>query len=177
MTTNDKTAPVSQQPDQNAIIAGLMNRMKMHGMARGLPRESGRNHCQAMTRLLPVRAAQPEWDYRRAAAGGPRLKKTASFPLQGITLENRLYGQPRLDRNQMERLASLDCHPQRTESLHKGSAGTGKSFLACALGHEAAKEEYAHSTPTQPSFSDCSRWPRSRTVLRLNSRKIDDAGF
>ena len=39
MTTNDKTAPVSQQPDQNAISLDLMNRMKMHGMAEAF-RES-----------------------------------------------------------------------------------------------------------------------------------------
>ncbi len=39
MKTNDKTAPVSQQPDQNAISLDLMNRMKMHGMAEAF-RES-----------------------------------------------------------------------------------------------------------------------------------------
>ena len=39
MTTNDKTAPVRQQPDRNAISLDLMNRMKMHGMAEAF-RES-----------------------------------------------------------------------------------------------------------------------------------------
>ncbi len=39
MKTNDKTAPVRQQPDQNAISLDLMNRMKMHGMAEAF-RES-----------------------------------------------------------------------------------------------------------------------------------------
>lgn len=39
METNERTAPVNQQPDQNAISLDLMNRMKMHGMAEAF-RES-----------------------------------------------------------------------------------------------------------------------------------------
>lgn len=30
MEINEKTAPVSQQPDQNTVSLDLMNRMKMH---------------------------------------------------------------------------------------------------------------------------------------------------
>ena len=32
METTDKTAPATQQPDQNTTSLDLMNRMKMHGM-------------------------------------------------------------------------------------------------------------------------------------------------
>ena len=39
----------------------------------------------------------------------------------------------------MERLATLDFVRQGTNLFITGSAGTGKSFLACALGHEACK--------------------------------------
>ena len=33
METNNKTAPVTGQQDQNTISLDLMNRMKLHGMA------------------------------------------------------------------------------------------------------------------------------------------------
>ncbi|MFC4677173.1 ATP-binding protein, partial [Dysgonomonas termitidis] len=33
METNNKTAPVTQEKDQNIISLDLMNRMKLHGMA------------------------------------------------------------------------------------------------------------------------------------------------
>ena len=33
METNNKTAPVTGQPDQNSISLDLMGRMKLHGMA------------------------------------------------------------------------------------------------------------------------------------------------
>lgn len=33
METNNKTAPVTGQLDQNTISLDLMNRMKLHGMA------------------------------------------------------------------------------------------------------------------------------------------------
>lgn len=33
METNNKTAPITQEKDRNAVSLDLMNRMKMHGMA------------------------------------------------------------------------------------------------------------------------------------------------
>ena len=106
-----------------------------------------------------------------------RLTKNASFRYKAYLEEIDYTVSRGLDRNQMERLATLDFIRNGQNLFITGSAGTGKSFLACALGTRPAKEEYLHSTPTQPSFSDCSWWPRSRTVLRLNSRKSNDASF
>lgn len=66
MTTNDKTASVSQQPDQNAISLDLMNRMKMHGMAEAFRESLARGTtAQAMTpdSFLSMQLIR-EWDYR-----------------------------------------------------------------------------------------------------------------
>ncbi len=97
MTTNDKTAPVSQQPDQNAErhIAGSDEPHENARNGRGLPRESGRNHCPGNDPgLLPVHAAQPRVGLPRAGSGDKTDKKRI-VPLQGIPRGNRLYGQPR----------------------------------------------------------------------------------
>ena len=79
MKTNDKTAPVSQQPDQNAISLDLMNRMKMHGMAEAFRESLAGTTAQAMTpdSFLSMLLSR-EWDYR-AQAAVTRLTKNASF--------------------------------------------------------------------------------------------------
>ncbi len=49
MEINEKTAPVSQQPDQNASSLDLMNRMKMHGMAEAFRESLAGTLAQSMT--------------------------------------------------------------------------------------------------------------------------------
>lgn len=58
-----------------------------------------------------------------------------------------------LDRNQMERLATLDFVHKAQNLFITGSSGTGKSYLACALGHEACKGD---SVPSMPMLRNCS---------------------
>ena len=96
MTTNDKTAPVSRQPDQNAISLDLMNRMKMHGMAEAFRESLAGTTAQAMTpdSFLSMLLSR-EWDYRAQAAVPLAADKERFVPLQGIPRGNRLYGQPR----------------------------------------------------------------------------------
>lgn len=79
-----------------------------------------------------------EWDWR-AQAAVMRLTKNAAFRYKAY-LEEIDYATNRgLDRNQMERLATLDFVRNGQNLFITGSSGTGKSFLACALGHEACK--------------------------------------
>ena len=68
-----------------------------------------------------------------------RLTKNASFRYKAYLEEIDYTVSRGLDRNQMERLATLDFIRNGQNLFITGSAGTGKSFLACALGHEACK--------------------------------------
>lgn len=140
METNDKTAPVSQQSDQNTISLDLMNRMKLHGMAEAFRENLAGTMAQSMTPDTFVSMLlSREWDYR-AQAAITRLTKNASFRYKAY-LEVIDYATNRgLDRNQMERLATLDFMKNSKNLFITGSSGTGKSFLACALGHEACKK-------------------------------------
>lgn len=47
-----------------------------------------------------------------------------------------------LDRNQMERILSLDFLKIGRDVFITGSSGTGKSFLATAIGYEACKKGF-----------------------------------
>lgn len=140
METNNKTAPVTQQPDQNTISLDLMNRMKMHGMAEAFRESLAGTAAQSMTpdSFLSMLLSR-EWDYR-AQAAVTRLTKNASFRYKAYLEEIDYTVNRGLDRNQMERLATLDFVRNHQNLFITGSSGTGKSFLACALGHEACKQ-------------------------------------
>ena len=79
METNNKTAPVTGQQDQNAISLDLMNRMKLHGMAEAFRESLAGTTPQAMTAdtFLSMLLAR-EWDHRAQAAIA-RLTRNAAF--------------------------------------------------------------------------------------------------
>ena len=139
MEANKRTAPMVAEKDKNAVSLDLMNRMKLHGMAAAFTESLGSTYSETMTpdSFLAWLLAR-EWDYRSNAAI-ERLKKQASFRYRAF-VEEIDYEIPRgLDRNQMERLASLDFVRQGQNLFITGSSGTGKSFIATAIGYEACK--------------------------------------
>ena len=70
-----------------------------------------------------------EWDYRAQAAIA-RLTKNAAFRYKAY-IEQVDYATNRgLERNQMERLATLDFVHKAQNLFITGSSGTGKSYLA-----------------------------------------------
>ena len=78
--------------------------------------------------------------YKRQAIA--RLTKNAAFRYKAY-IEQIDYATNRgLDRNQMERLATLDFVHKAPNLFITGSSGKGKSYLACALGHEACKRGF-----------------------------------
>ena len=128
METNNKTAPVTGQQDQNAISLDLMNRMKLHGMAEAFRESLAGTTPQAMTAdtFLSMLLAR-EWDHRAQAAIA-RLTRNAAFRYKAC-LEDIDYATNRgLERNQMERLATLDFVNKGQNLFVTGSSGTGKSF-------------------------------------------------
>ena len=118
MEINNKTAPVTGQQDQNTISLDLMSRMKLHGMAEAFRESLAGTTPQSMTAdtFLSMLLAR-EWDYR-AQAAIVRLTRNAAFRYKAY-LEQIDYATNRgLERNQMERLATLDfIHKGRTSSL------------------------------------------------------------
>ena len=128
MEVNNKTAPVTGQQDQNTISLDLMNRMKLHGMAEAFRESLAGTTPQSMTAdtFLSMLLAR-EWDYRAQAAIA-RLTKNAAFRYKAY-IEQVDYATNRgLDRNQMERLATLDFVHKAQTLFITGSSGTGKSL-------------------------------------------------
>ena len=132
-----------------------MNRMKLHGMAEAFRESLAGTTPQDMTAatFLSMLLAR-EWDYRAQAAIA-RLTKNAAFRYKAY-IEQVDYATNRgLDRNQMERLATLDFVHKGQNLFITGSSGTGKSYLACALGHEACKRGYRTFYANAPQAARC----------------------
>lgn len=82
-----------------------------------------------------------EWDDRQNRNVN-RLTKAANFRYKA-SLEGVDYSIDRgLDRNQINRLASLDFVRDHKDVFITGPTSTGKSYLASAIGHHACENEY-----------------------------------
>jgi DNA replication protein DnaC len=82
-----------------------------------------------------------EWDDRQNR-NVARLTKAAAFRYKA-SLEGVDYSIERgLDRNQINRLASLDFVRDHKDLFVTGPTGTGKSYLASAIGHLACENQY-----------------------------------
>ncbi len=154
MEVNNKTAPVTGQQDQNTISLDLMNRMKLHGMAEAFRESLAGTTPQSMTAdtFLSMLLAR-EWDYRSQAAIA-RLTKNAAFRYKAY-IEQIDYATNRgLDRNQMERLATLDFVHKAQNLFHYWFFRNGKKlFGLCPWTRSMQKGD---SVPSMPMLRNCS---------------------
>ena len=173
MEINNKTAPVTGQQDQNAISPDLMNRMKLYGMAEAFRESLAGTTPQSMTAdsFLSMLLAR-EWDYR-AQAAMVRPARNAAFRYKAY-LEQIDYATNRgLDRNQMERPATLDFVYKGQNLFITGSSGTGKSHLACALGHEACERGFRTLYANAPKLLGALKAAKIKGVLEAELKKIE----
>ena len=102
-----------------------------------------------------------------------RLTKNAAFRYKAY-IEQIDYATNRgLDRNQMERLATLDFVHKAQNLFITGSSGTGKSYLACALGHEACKRGFRTFYANAPKLLGALKVAKVKGTLEAELKKIE----
>lgn len=126
----------------NEATTDKMKQMKLFGMLNAFRTTMESNFVDNFTSdELIAHLIDAEWEdrYNRKLT---RLLKAAHFRYQA-TVERIDFQQPRgLDKNLLLRLSGCDWIDKRENVLLTGATGVGKSFLACALGHQACLNQY-----------------------------------
>lgn len=126
----------------NTDTLDKMRQMRLFGMQRAFRSslESPR-HEQLTADEMTAMLVDSEWDERHNRAI-ERSTKNARFRYKS-TMEQLDYDSARgLDKNQIHRLAEGGYIRDNETILITGPTGTGKSFLASALGHQACQQGY-----------------------------------
>lgn len=171
--TDNKTAPIVQEKDRNQVSLDLMRRMRLHGMAAAFSESLTSTFSEAMTpdAFVSLLLAK-EWDYRSQAAI-ERLIRGAAFRYKAYPEEIDYAINRGLNQNQMERLFSLDFVRQGQNLFITGSSGTGKSFIATAIGYQACKNGirtlYANTSKLLSSL----KVAKAKGTIMTEMRKIE----
>ncbi len=117
-----------------------LNALGLYGLAKGFkdlehkPEARGLDHAEWLGLLLEYETTLPRQKQFEARARAAKLR-------HGASVEDIDYQNPRgLDRALFLKLAACDWIEERRNLLITGAAGLGKSWLACALGHKACRE-------------------------------------
>ena len=142
-----------------------------HG--RGFQGKSCRHHTTVHDRgLFPVHAACARMGLSCPGCNS-KAHQEALFRYKAY-IEQIDYAVNRgLDRNQMERLATLDFVHKGQKLFITGSSGTGKSYLACALGHEACKRGFRTLYANAPKLLGALKVAKIKGVLEAELKKIE----
>jgi DNA replication protein DnaC len=116
--------------------------LRLHGMAKALreqmeqPEAEGLSFTDRLALLVDREATERESRHLKIRLRHARLQINAC-------VEDIDYRVPRgLDKALMLRLAGCDWIRHKDNVLIVGSTGTGKTYLACALGHKACRENF-----------------------------------
>jgi DNA replication protein DnaC len=119
-----------------------MRKMKLYGMSRSFSHatESGSLASLTPDELIAL-LVENEWDDRHNRKM-ERSLRGAKFRYKATVEELDFRPGRELDKNQLLRLADGGYIPKGENILMTGSTGTGKSYLACALGNQACSKGY-----------------------------------
>ncbi len=118
-----------------------LNRLKLHGMALALSEQMTHNAAHGLAfeerlALLLDREALHRENNRMT-----RLLQLAQLKYREAVIEDLDYrSRSGLDRSQIASLASCDWIRANQSILIQGATGCGKTYLACALAHQACRQ-------------------------------------
>jgi len=162
----------------------LLHSLGLHGMAKGFkdldgqPEARGLEHAEWLALLLEQEKTLRQQKRFEARARAAKLRHAAS-------VEDVDYRAVRgLDRALFLKLAAGDWIRARHNLLITGPCGVGKSWLACALGHRACRDDFSVAYHRLPRLFAALALARGdgryanmlRAIARLDLLILDDWG-
>jgi DNA replication protein DnaC len=162
----------------------LLHELGLHGMAKGYkalggsPEAERLSHAEWLGLVLDHEVTLRRQKRFEARAKAARLRQAAS-------VEDVDYRAARgLDRALFLKLASCDWIRERRHLLITGPCGVGKSWLACALGHKACREDLSVAYHRAPKLFAALALARGdgrygrllRSIARVRLLILDDWG-
>jgi DNA replication protein DnaC len=162
----------------------LLHALGLHGMAKGFkeldtqPEAAGLTHAEWLALLLEHEASLRRQKRFESRARAAKLRQPAS-------VEDVDYRAVRgLDRALFMKLASCDWIREHYNLLITGPCGVGKSWLACALGHKACREDLSAAYHRIPRLFQALALARAdgrytktlRQLARVDLLILDDWG-
>jgi len=118
-----------------------MKQLRLYGMLRAFNTSLSSQGMDYTNDELIAYLMQSEYDDRQNRKID-RLTKSAKFRYKAV-MENIDYDPTRkIDKNQIQRFNTCDFIKQKENILITGSTGTGKSYMASAIGHQACSLGY-----------------------------------
>lgn len=113
-----------------------------------------------------------EWDDRRNRAV-ERAVKSANFRYKANVEEIDFSIERGMDRNQILRLAELGFVKEHKDLFVTGSTGTGKSYLATALGHQACQKGFKVQYASTARLMGQLKAAKAKGTILLELKKIE----
>jgi DNA replication protein DnaC len=169
----------------NAATLDKMKKMKLLGMHRAFKAdiESGRAESYTPDEIT-AHLIDAEWDERQNRSIEQKIRN-ARFRYKALLEEIYYHPERNLDKNQVLRFADCSFIERAENILVTGSTGSGKSYLASALGHHACSMGYRviyHSVPKlfsklKMSKADGSYLKEVAKIERAELLILDDFGI
>lgn len=171
--------------NMNTETLDKMKKMRLHGMHRTYQTLTETNRAESLTNdEFTGQLVQNEWDDRLNRAI-TRSTQRARFRYKSEMEEIDFVNGRGLDKNQLHRLAEGTFIRKYETLLITGSTGTGKSFIASALGHHACqlgfKVLYANTSKLLAQLklakADGSALKELSKIERMDLLILDDFGL
>jgi DNA replication protein DnaC len=160
-----------------------LNRLKLHGMALALSEQMTHSAAQGLAFEERLALLLDREELHRDNRRMTRLLQLAQLRYRDAVIEDLDYrSRSGLDRSQLTSLASCDWIRANQSVLIQGATGCGKTYLACALAHQACRQGlsalYVRAPRLFEEFNLChadgSFRKRLAAIAKINVLLIDD---
>lgn len=159
--------------EMNKETLDKMTQMRLQGMYYAFKTSLESLHKESMTIDQFVSwLIISEWDDRRNR-NIQRALRQASFRHKASVEEIDFSIERGLDRNQVQRLAELGFVAEHKDLFITGSTGTGKSYLASALGHQACLKGYKVLYSNTSRLMGALKAAKAKGTILTDLRKIE----